>query len=51
MAVSSSNATAAGARGGQVTIIRQGQTEGPYSNEPFMETSQSRQTGTKDLKP
>jgi hypothetical protein len=47
--VSSSNATAS--KGGDVNIIYMGQTSGPYSNDPFAETTQSRQKMTKDLKP
>ena len=49
--VSSSDATAAGVRG-DTKIIAQGQTSGPYGNDPFEETKQSRdQAGMKAISP
>jgi|HubBroStandDraft_6_1064221.scaffolds.fasta_scaffold1532151_2 hypothetical protein len=51
MPVSSSNATAAGAKGGQVDIIYQGQTTGPFGNDPMVENKYTQQKMTKELKP
>jgi hypothetical protein len=51
MGVSSSNSTAAGARGGETNIIPQGQTSGDYANDPYIETRQSKSKGTQALKP
>lgn len=48
--VSSSNATAK--QGGDVSIIRQGQTSGCYGNDPYVSSKQSKEGETApDLKP
>ena len=51
MGVSSSDTSAASARGGDSKIVPQGQTSGEYGNDPYVSTKQSRQTNPTPLKP
>jgi hypothetical protein len=47
----SSSSLSGGTKGGNVSIIYQGQTQGEYGNDPFVTTKQSQSKATKDLKP
>lgn len=51
MGVSSSDTSAAQARGGDSKIVPQGQTSGSYGNDPYVNTKQSRERGDSQLKP
>lgn len=51
MGVSTSSASAAGARAGDTKIVAQGQTAGDYGNDPYMQTRQSRDKTPQTLRP